>query len=126
MASEEIIFEAFFCSYGHFLSCYPLTIPSGEEYNCEEDGVVYMYRKFPDKPYGYKDRKTETWQECQRLCSEMETCKGFTWHNEDTYEVEYRKGCSLFSTYEWRATGYWWSNTAISGLKECPRNAAGK
>ena len=28
-----------------------------EEYDCQEDGVKYFHRKFPDKPEGYKHEK---------------------------------------------------------------------
>ena len=79
------------------------------EYDCEEDGVVYMHRK---APVGYKQKKTETWQECQELCAELEPCKGFTWHKKSNH---YAKGCSLFSAYKGKMNG-----TAVSGPKECP------
>ena len=38
-----------------------------EKYNCQEEGVVYMYRKFHDAPAGLRlHEKTDTWQECQK------------------------------------------------------------
>ena len=79
-----------------------------------------MHRKFPDAPDGFtkKEHKTETWQECQELCAELEPCKGFTWHKKNNH---YAKGCSLFSAYKGKMNG-----TAVSGPKECPKDAAGK
>merc|ERR1719234_2099494 len=88
-----------------------------EEYDCEEDGVVYLHRKFPDKPDGYKEEKTDTWQECQKKCAEMEPCKGFTWHKKNN---PYKKACSLFSSYSGKIKG-----TAVSGPKECPKDTDG-
>ena len=86
-----------------------------EEYNCQEDGVVYMHRKFPDAPVGAleRDGKTDTWQECQKRCAEIEQCKGFTWHKESS---QYTKYCSLFSSHSGKITG----GRTVSGLKECP------
>merc|ERR1712179_896974 len=98
----------------------------GEEYDCEQEGVVYVHREFPDKPNGYKEGKTETWEICRKVCAKYDTCKGFTWFNENTCEDEYKRLCSLFSTYRWKAAGYWWTKTAVSGLKKCPKNAAGE
>ena len=40
----------------------------GEEYECQEDGVLYYYRKYPDFPKGYKEKYTDTWQECHKRC----------------------------------------------------------
>ena len=77
-----------------------------------------MYRKFPDAPDGYKGEKTETWQECQELCAELEPCKGFTWHKKNN---RFAKACSLFSTHSGKIKG-----SAVSGPKECPKDAAGK
>ena len=82
-----------------------------EEYDCEEDGTVYVHRKFPDKPDGYKEEKTDTWQECQKKCAEMEPCKGFTWHKLNNH---YKKACALFSSHSGKIKG-----TAVSGPKEC-------
>ena len=95
-----------------------------EEYDCEEEGVVYMHRKLEDAPDNYKEGKTDTWHECQKLCSKLEKCKGFTWHKKNNHD--HPKGCSLFSTYGWKATGYWWTKTAVSGRKECPKKGASK
>jgi len=93
--------------------------PTGEEeYDCEEDGIVYMYRKFPDAPDGYKEEKTETWQECQELCAELEPCKGFSWHKKNNH---WAKVCSLFSAHSGKIKG-----SAVSGPKECPKDAAGR
>ena len=39
----------------------------GEEYNCQEDGVLYYNRKYP-RGYKDKDKYTKTWQECQERC----------------------------------------------------------
>ena len=83
-----------------------------KKYDCQEDDVVYMYRKFPDAPAGFKERKTDTWQECRKECAEMEPCKGFTWHKENN---RYKKVCSLFSTFNGKVR-----NRAVSGPKECP------
>ena len=83
-----------------------------KQYDCQEDDVVYMYRKFPDAPAGFKERKTDTWQESQKECAEMEPCKGFTWHQENNH---YKKVCSLFSTFTGKVR-----NRAVSGPKECP------
>ena len=96
----------------------PKECPKKREYDCEEDGVVYTAYYFPDAPEGYKEKKTETWQECQELCAELEPCKGFTWHKKDSH---YAKGCSVFSAYKEKING-----SAVSGLKECPKDAAGK
>ena len=123
MTSEEIIFVALFF---FLLFVEKIREISGEEYDCEQEGVVYVHREFPDKPNGYKEGKTETWEICQKVCAKYETCTGFTWYNENTCEDEYKRLCSLFSTYRWKATGYWWTKTAVSGLKKCLKNAAGK
>jgi len=87
-----------------------------EEYDCEEDGVVYMYRKttgFPDD-YEYK-KNTDTWQECQKECAKIEPCRGFTWH-KDTEGSDYPKSCSLFSIHRGKMRSW----TTVSGPKECP------
>ena len=65
------------------------------EYKCQEDDVVYMYRKCPDvlASYNAMDSHTDTWQECQKKCGEIEQCKGFTWHKETSH---CSKHCSLF------------------------------
>ena len=86
------------------------------EYNCQEDGVVYMWRAFPDAPAGYMERdgKTESWEECQKRCGDMEQCKGFTWHKGSS---RYSKHCSLFSSHSGKITG----GRTVSGLKECPK-----
>merc|ERR1719234_1893841 len=89
----------------------------GEEYDCEEDGKVYVHRKFPDAPDGYKEEKTDTWQECQKKCAEMEPCKGFTWHKKNN---PYKKACSLFSSHSGKIKG-----TAVSGPKECQKDTDG-
>merc|ERR1719234_178042 len=88
-----------------------------EEYDCEEDGTVYIHRKFPDKPDGYKQQKTDTWQQCQKLCAEMEPCKGFTWHKLNNH---YKKACALFSSHSGKIKG-----TAVSGPKECQKDTDG-
>ena len=76
-----------------------------------------MYRKFQDAPAGvvesYGDGRTDTWQECQKRCAEIEQCKGFTWHKENN---QYTKHCSLFSTHHGKITG----EKTVSGLKDCP------
>ena len=78
-----------------------------------------MYRKFPDAPDGYiQNGKTETWQECQELCAQLEPCKGFSWHKKNN---PYAKACSLFSAHKGKMKG-----SAVSGSKECPKDAAGK
>ena len=82
------------------------------EYDCEEDGVVYMHRK---APVGYKQKKTETWQECQELCAEMEPCKGFTWHKPHNTFGSPRNSCSLYSTHVGRKK----KDSTVSGRKEC-------
>ena len=78
-----------------------------------------MYRRFPDKPAGYKRKKTNTWQECQKFCAEVKPCKGFTWHKENN---RFAKQCALFSTYRGKKGG----DTTVSGLKECPKDTVGK
>ena len=83
-------------------------------YDCQEDRKVYLHRKFPDKPKGYKQGKTETWQECQKQCAEIKTCKFFSWHN---HKNRYAKSCSLMSKY----TGKISYGTVVSGPRECPK-----
>ena len=78
-----------------------------------------MYRKFPDAPDGYKDEKTETWQECQELCAQLEPCKGFSWHKKNN---RWAKACSLFSAHKGKIK----FSSVVSGPKECPKDAAGK
>ena len=78
-----------------------------------------MYRKFPDAPKGYKGKKTETWKECHELCKAIEPCKGFTWHKKNN---RYAKVCSLFSAHSGKIK----VSSAVSGLKECPKDAPGK
>ena len=46
----------------------------GEEYNCQEDGVLYYNRKYP-KGYKDKDKYTKTWQECQERCPKQKIFK---------------------------------------------------
>ena len=48
---------------------------------------------------------------------------GFTWHKPNKYYNP--KACSLFSSYVEKSSGYSWTETCVSGLKEC-WNAAGK
>ena len=75
-----------------------------------------MYRKFHDAPAGLRlHEKTDTWQECQKNCAKIEQCKGFTWHNENSF---YAKSCALFSTHSGKITGA----KTVSGLKECPKD----
>ena len=83
-----------------------------EEYDCQEDGVNYFHRKFPDKPEGYKHEYTDTWQECQKKCAEIDTCKFFTWHKLND---PYKKSCSHFSKYAGKGKG-----TTVSGPQKCP------
>ena len=85
---------------------------SGSYYNCQEEGVIYLNRKFPDKPDGYRGEKTDTWQECQKKCTVIKQCKGFTWHKKSN---RLSKSCSLFSTRNGEQRG-----SAVSGPKECP------
>ena len=75
---------------------------------------MYMHRKFPDAPAGLRYRKTDTWQECQKVCAEVEPCKGFMWHKKNN---KYAKLCLLFSTHNGKIKG-----TAVSGPKECPKD----
>ena len=84
-----------------------------EEYDCQKDDLLYWYRKTTGFPDDYEAEYTDTWQECQKICAKIEACKGFTWHKENS---AYPKSCSAFS--EHGAKGY--SNTTISGPKECP------
>ena len=83
-----------------------------EEYKCQEEGVVYMYRRFRNAPAGFKQGKTDTWQECQKSCEEIDQCKGFTWHKENN---RYSKACAFFSTHSGKISG----KKTVSGLKEC-------
>ena len=64
---------------------------------------------------GCAQNKTDTWQECQRRCTEIEQCKGFTWHKKNN---RYSKFCSLFSTYNGKIGG----QSTVSGLKECQKD----
>merc|ERR1711971_884880 len=73
-----------------------------EEYKCQEEGVVYMYRRFRNAPAGFKHGKTDTWEECQKSCEAIDQCKGFTWHKENN---RYSKACSLFSTHSGKISG---------------------
>merc|ERR1712212_866109 len=93
------------------------TAARDKEYNCQEEGIVYMYRAFPDAPEGFNEQngRTDTWQECQKRCAEIDPCKGFTWHKENN---RYAKQCALFSTYRGKIRG----DTTVSGLKECPED----
>ena len=52
----------------------------GGEYDCQEDGVLYYYRKYPDFPKGYKEKYTDTWQECHRRCLNYISLKFNIWH----------------------------------------------
>ena len=88
-------------------------IAEKEEYDCEEDGIIYYERDLTGFPDGYKEEITDTWQECQKKCAKIEACKGFTWHKENS---AYPKSCSAFS--EHGGKGY--SDTTVSGPKECP------
>ena len=77
-----------------------------------------MYRKFPDAPDGYKETKTDTWQECQKLCKDIKPCKGFTWHKKNN---PYKNWCAHFSSHSGKIKG-----TAVSGPKECQKDTDGK
>ena len=66
-----------------------------KKYDCQEDDVVYMYRKFPDAPAGFKERKTDTWQECQKECAEMEPCKGFADTKRTTVTKKFARSSPL-------------------------------
>ena len=92
----------------------PYEATRDKEYNCQEEGVVYMYRAFPDAPEGFKEQngRTDTWQECQRRCAEIKECRGFTWHKENN---RFSKRCSVFSIYHGKR-----QDTTVSGPKECP------
>ena len=88
------------------------------EYDCEEDGVNYLHRRFPDYQ-GFKvgrmdAGKTDTRQECQKRCAETEHCKFFTWHKEND---NFKKECALSQTYSWKAGNH----TTVSGPRECPK-----
>ena len=103
----------------------------GGEYDCQEDGVLYYYRKYPDFPKGYKEKYTDTWQEChkrclnykskiqyltfeKKRCLEFKQCKGFTWHKDKHRNPKLSRACSLFSTYSYKGDG-----NSVSGLREC-------
>ena len=75
-----------------------------------------MFRAFPDAPAGVMERdgRTDTWQQCQKRCAEIEQCKGFTWHKENN---RHTKHCALFSTHHGKIAG----GRTVSGLKECPK-----
>ena len=79
------------------------------EYNCQEDGVNYMHRKFPNHP----DIKTDTWQECQKKCAATEHCKFFTWHKRSN---RYKNDCALSQTYGWKK-----KDSTVSGPRECSK-----
>ena len=89
-----------------------------EEDDCQKEGVVFLYREFPDAPEGYKEEKTKSWQECRQKCAKIEACKGFTWHNGNNF---YAFACSLFSAHN----GQMGISTTVSGLKGCPTSANG-
>ena len=86
-----------------------------DEYDCEEDGLLYYDRKTPGFPDGYEEENMDTWQECQKKCAKIEACKGFTWHNEIS---NFPKSCSLVSKYGWKGE----SARTVSGPKDCPSN----
>ena len=86
-----------------------------EEYDCQEDGLLYYDRQTVGFPDGYEAEITDTWQKCQKKCAEIEACKGFTWHNEIS---TFPKSCSLFSKYGWKGE----SARTVSGQKDCPSN----
>ena len=104
----------------------------GEEYNCQEDGVLYYNRKYP-RGYKDKDKYTKTWQECQercpkqkifkiqylklkKRCLEYKDCEGFTWHKDNHWNRKWSKSCSLFSTYRYKGKG-----NSVSGLRQCKK-----
>ena len=51
----------------------------GEEYNCQEDGVLYYHRKYP-RGYKDKDKYTKTWQECQERWPKQNIFKFIIWN----------------------------------------------
>ena len=40
---------------------------SGSYYNCQEEGVIYLNRKFPDKPDGYRREKTDSTKQTKTI-----------------------------------------------------------
>ena len=74
---------------------------------------MYLERKQVNFPDGYKEEYTDTWQECQKKCAKIESCQGFTWHNEDS---GWAKSCALFSHFGWKEN----FGTGVSGPKQCP------
>ena len=80
-----------------------------EKYDCQEDGVNYLHRKFPNHP----DIKTDTWQECQKKCAATEHCKFFTWHKRSN---RFKNDCALSQTYGWKK-----KDSTVSGPRECPK-----
>ena len=90
-------------------------------YDCEKE-VIYRGAKFNDAPpehrrhgpYGSMKLKTDTWQECQKICAGVKQCKGFMWYKEKTY---WAKVCQFFST--WKERWIYPNPRMVSGLVEC-------
>ena len=79
---------------------------------CIENGVNHMHRRTDGFPRGYKEGKTNTWQECEIECAKIAACKGFTWHEPSNH---FKNSCSLYSTHNGKTEG----DSTVSGRKEC-------
>ena len=81
-------------------------------YACIENGVNHMHRRTDGFPRGYKEGKTNTWQECEIECAKIAACKGFTWHEPSNH---FKNSCSLYSSHNGKTEG----DSTVSGRKEC-------
>ena len=87
------------------------------ENNCIEHGVNYFHRRFLDNKHicTKHEKKTDTWQECQKNCAECEQCNFFTWHKPTNNR--WKNVCALSHSF-----GFKHADTTVSGPKECPKS----
>lgn len=66
-------------------------------------GTNNVYGATPDGHHIINDTRTQTWQECQAVCTAYPGCTSFTWH-DSVWPLEYNDTCWLRTDGVWSPT----------------------